>query len=919
MSNDVVNLILIVAIVIGWLVLLVWLYYEWSISRRRSFKERIDELPVVKPSQLPAQPINTKGVVLALEVSRDNEKTPLAAEVLFSSLHGIKTTPGIENISLEIDAREKSIRFYVWVPEHLRGYVEGQIYAQYPGINIKEAPYDYFLPLEADQSVAVVELGLEKDDIIPIKTFQNFEVDPLSAITAAISQLGADERITIQVAIAPEDNSWRTRALKYIEKIKSGIATGTILKRIGKEVGSVLVGTVKSVLLGGTSESKPSESKPLSPGLDATLQAVEEKSTKLGFRTGIRILSIGKDTAKINSKLQLVVAAFKQFNSNSLNGFRSIELEADRSIYEISQSRHFPKNSFILNVTELASIYHLPNQTVVTPNISWAGSKKGEAPATLPLASENDQSEITLLAQTNFRGNAEKFGIKLSDRRRHIYVVGKSGVGKSTLLENMSISDITHGRGIGVIDPHGEYIDNILKYIPEDRIDDVVLFDVSDQAFPIAFNVLEVRDPSHKSSVASGVVSVFKKIFGDSWGPRLEYWLRNSILALLDYPEATLMMVPKLLTSKPFRTKVVSMIQDVVLKNAWENEFERMADKLQNEAVGPILNKVGQFLSMPVIRNIVGQPRSTVSMRQIMDEGKILLVKLPKGLIGEDNATLLGAFIVTQLQLAALSRADIPEKERRDFYLYVDEFQNFATESFGTILSEARKYHLSLTIANQYMAQLLPQIKDAVFGNVGTLIAFRVGADDASQLAREFAPVFSPEDMVGLSIYNIYVKLSIDGLTTNAFSAITLPPLKVVGTDSEQKIIQLSRERFAHPREEVSRQIDELSVSMSEGESADNRPSGGNGYRRPPFKPMGAGVRPMTPNRPPLADIVKNIEKQQKTSFFDENKDKLHEALLEEGGSSSFSDALKKATTANSNLDSNDQSKGSQPTDQTPR
>jgi hypothetical protein len=891
MSFDLSSFILFTAIILGWLIFILWVAYEYRLFSRIPRAKKSASLPT-KPlvSNLPVA--TSKGVVLSLEVPRENEKTPLAAEALFASLHGIyQQAESADYFSFEIDAREKSIAFYVWVPSHLQGYVEGQLYAQYPEINIKEIP-DYFGASNFDH-VWSAELGLEKDDIIPIKTFQNFEVDPLAAVTAAMSKLSPTERLTAQILIKPADNSWRDQALKYIEKIRSGVSPTTILKEVGKELSQVLSGAA----------AKPAEGpKGLPPGVEEVLKAIEEKSTKLGFKTGIRLISQGQDEEMVKSRLQLMVAAFKQFNSNSQNGIKVASSTDSKEILTQVAGRAFSATSFTMNVSELASIWHLPNISVSTPNISWAGSKKGEPPANLPLVTSDNENEVTTLAETNFRGSNEKFGIKTKDRRRHIYVVGKSGVGKSTLLENMTISDVRAKRGVAVIDPHGDYIETILNNVPSYRMNDVIVFDVSDTENPIAFNVLEVRDPSYKTAVASGVVSVFKKIFGDSWGPRLEYWLRNTILALLDYPDATLMMIPKVLADPAFRRKVIDSIKDPVLKSSWENEFERMQDKQKSETIDPILNKVGQFLSLKIIRNIVGQPHSTINMREVMDSGKILLVKLPKGTIGEDNASLLGAFIVTQIQLAALSRADIPEEERRDFYLYVDEFQNFATESFETILSEARKYHLSLTIAHQYMAQLLPEVLNAVIGNVGTIISFRVGPDDASQMAREFAPVFDENDVVNLSIYSIYVKLSIDGLTNAAFSAATLPLPEDSRTQNKEKIIEISREHYSRRRDFVENKIQEFATQIDEASAAfydKKKPAGKWGGGGGSFG--GGSAAKFTPHPTSLAptdglaDVVKKMEAKTKEPATPEVTEELTKALTEDGGATSFKEAFARA------------------------
>jgi CxxC-x17-CxxC domain-containing protein len=415
--------------------------------------------------------------------------------------------------------------------------------------------------------------------------------------------------------------------------------------------------------------------------------------------------------------------------------------------------------------------------------------------------------KIALFAETNFRNERRKFGIKIDDRRRHVYVIGKTGVGKTTVLENMAIADIRAGHGMAIVDPHGEFADKMLDFIPKSRINDVIYFNPSDLDFPIALNVIEKVSPEQRHLVASGLVGVFKKIWADSWGPRLEYLLRNAILALLEYPNSTLLGIMRMLVDKTYRSKVIEKLQDPVVRSFWVDEFQKYPDRFLAEAVAPIQNKVGQFLTSPLIRNIVGQTKSKLNLRQVMDEGKILIMNLSKGLIGEDNSALLGAMMITRLQLAAMSRVDVPEAQRQDFYLYVDEFQNFATESFANILSEARKYRLDLILAHQYIAQLEEEVRDAVFGNVGTLITFRVGAEDAEFLERELMPEFTATDLVGLAKYDIYLKLMIDGMASRPFSATTLPPYSKEEKSCRETVIKLSRERYATPRDEVEMKI----------------------------------------------------------------------------------------------------------------
>lgn len=432
------------------------------------------------------------------------------------------------------------------------------------------------------------------------------------------------------------------------------------------------------------------------------------------------------------------------------------------------------------------------------------------------------------MGQTDFRGQKRLFGIYPDDRRRHVYVVGKTGVGKSTLLENMVTQDIANGQGVCFVDPHGDTVERLLDAIPPHRINDVVYFDPSDVDYPVAFNVLEAIDPTYKYLVASGLVSSLKKIWADSWGPRLEYILRNTILALLDYPSSTILGILRMLSDKTYRNKVVERITDPVVKSFWVNEFAQYNERFRSEAISPIQNKVGQLLSSAIIRNIVAQSKSTIDMHDAMNNGKILLINVSKGKIGEDNSALLGAMIINRIQLAAMDRASIPEDERRDFYLYVDEFQNFATESFADILSEARKYRLNLIMAHQYIAQMEEEVSDAVFGNVGTLVSFRVGAADAEYLEKEFSPVFLQTDLVNLNKYSAYIKLMINGISSKPFSMQTVAPT-MEHFGKADIVRRVSRERYGRKREIIEDKIKRWSGITAGEKGSEERPSLGSG------------------------------------------------------------------------------------------
>jgi len=415
--------------------------------------------------------------------------------------------------------------------------------------------------------------------------------------------------------------------------------------------------------------------------------------------------------------------------------------------------------------------------------------------------------DITFFGQTNFRNEQVRFGIRPDDRRRHIYIIGQTGTGKTTLMKNMAFSDIEEGRGFCVIDPHGEFADRILDYIPENRVNDVIYFNPSDTTWPIAFNVIEEVPPEYRFLIASGLMGVFKKIWPDVWSARMEYILNNTLLALLEYPGSTLLGINRMLSDKDYRQTVVDHITDPVVKAFWNNEFAKYHDRFASEAIAPIQNKAGQFISNPLIRNIIGQKESKINFREIMDEGKILIVNLSKGLIGEDNSALLGALVITEIQQAAMSRVDVPEEQRKDFFLYVDEFQNFSTDSFANILSEARKYRLNLALAHQYITQLNETVRDAVFGNVGTLVVYRIGADDAEFLEREFTPDFMAQDLVNIPNYNFCIKLMVDGYSSRPFTGINIPPAPPSGSSFRERIIDRCRELFSTPSEEVIKHI----------------------------------------------------------------------------------------------------------------
>ena len=742
------------------------------------------------------------GVVLLLQVPRTNEKKELAAEQMFASLHGLLTipTPGLlkaakrERLSFEIAVRKKRIGFYVWVPNYLKSYVEEQIYAQYPTVHISEVE-DYALYREEEQypTQLVTELKFAGHNALPIKTFQSFEVDPLAAITATLAKFTEEEEAWLQLLIRPAAQNWHKNSERYISGIKnqSGTSTTGLMSALWKPP-EVKNETVK-----------------ISDYEQTRASAAEEKSQKLAFETQLRIVYRGNTTLQqAQLQMQSIIASYKQFNSTYLNGFEAKRVLDDPFLVAHYRSRMFNKAGFICNIEEVATLYHLPHTNVETPFILWATSQTAEPPANLPVVTPETGEDLSPIAATNFRGHNTMFGMPRSDRGRHLYIIGQTGTGKSGMLELLTISDIYSPYGFAVIDPHGDYAQAILKRIPAERAADVVYFNPADTDFPMGFNPLEVYDPKLKTHTSSELIGVIKRIFENSWGPRLEYILRYSILALLDYPDATMLDITRILTEKKFRNDVLKHVIDPVVRNFWTIEFASWNERFMTEAIAPILNKVGAFTANPLVRNIIGQPKSSFNIRQIMDERKILIVNLSRGLVGEDNAALLGALLVTKVQMAAMSRADIAGEQRTPFYLYVDEFQNFATDSFATILSEARKYGLNLTVANQYTAQMMQEVKDAVFGNVGSIISFRTSADDARVMMKYFEPKFEEHDLVHMHNRHFAISMTIGGEKVPAFSAISLN-LPAFGEDYSAHIIGHSRAQYAQSRDYIERYVSE--------------------------------------------------------------------------------------------------------------
>lgn len=699
------------------------------------------------------------------------KKEDLFQQVLVNLQNMIKG----KTLSLEFFGFEQYTYCYVVVPSDLLETVQGLIYSTFPDCEIKETE-DYTRQFDPQkESIAGCHLGLKFFDIYSLKTYDKFTEDSQSGLFSVISKIESDERVWVQMVVRPKLESagyhfrrnWARRfaKLRQIFHIRDWF----------RAKGEVSIGKKRD-------------------------QLAKEKYELPPYDVSVRCAYTSPNPELAKRKLQAVINSFYQFNITDIQEFSAGRVSTSSSFVEAYRRRSIAGHN-IMSAKEVASLYHYPNSDH-TPHIVHVLAKKSEPPKDLPKRIEGDA--ISMFGRTNYHNSNIEFGIKRSDRRRHLYAVGKSGSGKSKFLEMLIKEDLDAGKGVGVLDPHGDLVDNVLRYVPEHRIKDVVLFDPSDIDFPIAFNPLENVGEAYKMQVTKGFIDIFKKLFGSNWSDRLEHVLRYTTLALLDSPNTTVLSILKMLTDKNYRQKIISRIQDSVVKNFWVSEFAAWSEKFDAEAITPLLNKVGQLVSTNMIRNIIGQPKTKFQIRDLMDNQKILLMKVSKGLLGEENAQVIGAMIITKMYQAAMQRADMREEDRKDFYFYIDEFQNFATDTFAEILSEARKYRLNLTLAHQYMGQLSNVVQKTVFGNVGSIVSFRVGSDDAGILANEYNPIFSERDIINLGVREFYTKMSVNGEIREAFSGRTLNAPPVVN-DLTQQIIHASRSSFCTPREDVEK------------------------------------------------------------------------------------------------------------------
>lgn len=766
--------------------------------------------------------------ILEILVDKQNEKWAGAFEhiliVLHNTIEEIKKNMFQKiykrpHFSFEIAKIWNKIRFFIVSEKQYVNFLKNQIYAHYPNIEIYETS-DYLAHIPNDK-IYLGKVGLQKESIFPIKNFSEIqenasggEVDPYSSLTSALLKTGDNTLNAFMVSFSPlPDEIWKKQALKMIEMANINLpswAKKIFLFSIKLKfifLPFIWMGKIIKFFIQMPKEEHGSEENHSEMKIDENIQA---KLSRLWYGVDINILCASQDNILNKMNIKEIFSPLWIFSFFKQNAFILKEITQESQKIDYAKQR-ICQDKFVLSTQELSGLVHLPTTNVQTPNINWVLSRNFEPPVNLPILSlENEENDLTPIGKTNFRGEEQAFWIGPNDRRRHMYIIWKTWMWKSTLLENMILDDIKKGRGVAVIDPHGDLAEAIIGNIPKSRTNQTIIFDPSDKDWPIAFNMLEWISPEHRPLIASGLVGIFKKIFWDSWWPRLEHTLRNTILALLEYPNTTLISIPLMLTSDIYRSKVVAKITDPVVKWFWLNEYAKMAPNQKVETAWPILNKVGQFLSSSILRNILWQPKNSFNLRWAMDNKKIVIVNLSKWKIWEDASALLWAMMVTKFQMDAMSRADIPEKERTDFYLYVDEFQNFATDSFATILSEARKYKLNLVMANQYIDQMTETVKWAVFWNVWSLVSFQVWYHDSTIMKEVFWNDISSQDLTNLRKYSIYTKQLIDGMPSKVFSANTFPPNPIQAEVFEtryKKILQVSREKYSQAKDTVEQKI----------------------------------------------------------------------------------------------------------------
>ncbi|MFO7807423.1 MAG: type IV secretion system DNA-binding domain-containing protein [Candidatus Moraniibacteriota bacterium] len=807
----------------------VWFLVEVMVLTRirlnKSLNSTLDIVKVSKPRKPESYQDSEKKV--------QGEKEEISImEQFFSTLANIQVKRGflqrflygLPQITLEmaVPSDGEQISFYVSMPRKVKELVEKQIHSFYPSAHIERVDdYTIFRP---DGYTVGSFLKLKKNPAFPIRTYQRLESDPLHNLTNAFSKLeDPEEGACLQLVMRKSQNSSvKNKGEGVSREMQQG-------KRLDKASGSGLFGDLLKDL-GGTffkkSEDRKNSDVPvnLTPEDNDVIKQIENKVNKNRFDVNIRLLSSAKSQERAEAILAQMENAFTQFEDSNLNNFVAIR-DKSRNAHKLARNyifRHFisPK-SVVLDTEELASIFHFPISTTETPKLNWLRAKAAPPPVSIP-------KEGLLIGYSDFRGTKTDIRLSREDRRRHLYIVGQTGTGKSGLIEELAKQDAGNKEGMCIIDPHGDLVDNVLSCIPKERAEDVIYFDPADMERPFGFNMLEYdkNHPEQRTFVVNEIINIFDKLYdlSQTGGPMFEQYMRNALLLVMDSPQtgSTLMEVPRVFRDPEFRKEKLRLCKDDNVIDFWQKEAEKAGGDAALENIAPYINsKLTSFISNDMMRPIISQQESTIDFRKAMDEGKILLVSLSKGKIGEINSHLLGMIVVGKLLMAAFSRTEIPEEQRKDFYLYIDEFQNFTTDSISAILSEARKYRLGLTIAHQFIGQLSDDISKAVFGNVGSMCSFRVGSEDAEFLQKQFAPVFDADDLINVNNFQCFTKLLINNESTDPFNMKTYPPQE---GDEEIKnaLKQYSRYKYGRDRSIVESEIKERYKKMLSSQGKEN-------------------------------------------------------------------------------------------------
>ncbi|MFH0831113.1 MAG: type IV secretion system DNA-binding domain-containing protein [Parcubacteria group bacterium] len=709
---------------------------------------------------------------------------------------------GVEHITFEIVVQHDEISFYMAVPTVIADLLEKQLQAVYPQAVVEPAEeYNIFIPRVGHAVVA--RLKARKGYVWPLRTYQQIESDPLNLLTNALSKVDRGEGAIVQILFKPARPGWQKRVQSLAKKIQEGK--------------QAIAGSRLRESFGGLFESVQERAKrgqrPLTPLVEESLKLVSAKSTKVGFDTNVRIVASSPKKEAAAMHVRNLLAAFEQFAAPNLNAFVPVEPKSKREQAALLTALTFrtfsPHESLLLSSEELGSFMHLPDSRFVeTPNIVWVGARTAPAPARLP-------KEGRLIGHNVFRGVKRAFMLPREDRRRHMYMVGKTGTGKTTLLKNMIREDIEEGEGVAYLDPHGDAVEEILQTIPKHRIDDVIVFKPGDVERPVGLNMLEFESEDLKDFVVGEMIAIFYKLFPpEIIGPMFEHNMRNVMLTLMEDKDrpGTIAEIPRMFSDERFQRYKAAKVKDPVVRSFWENEMAKTSDFHKSEMLGYLISKVGRFVENRMMRNIIGQSKSGFNFREIMDGKKIFLANLSKGEMGDINSNLIGMILVAKIQMAALSRVNMAQEQRPDFYLYIDEFQNFTTDSIPTILSEARKYRLNLILAHQFITQVKEEIRDAVFGNVGTLLTYRVGAQDSEVLEKEFEPVFSANDIVNLGFAQAYIKATTQRTPLPAFSLQIPAPWEITQAGRVRPKVaaalkQLARLKYGRDRAVVEQEI----------------------------------------------------------------------------------------------------------------